>query len=131
MHRLTISRCKLIEKTHLAEWILTRCASTAQSAAAADNKSSTSADPIIIPKKINRSPTDLLQALSETVGIDSTMPQYKYHDDPFLLPQSYNQRIRYAMSEESGRKATRWIVNEHADCFNVSSRKKGFIGHFS
>lgn len=120
MQRLTNSRLRLFEKRHLAFRIFSTRNVASLNAEATDETSSASAAPIVMPKKINRSPTDLLRALSETVGIDPTMPHYKYHDDPFLIPESFNQRTRYAMSEESGRKAARWIVNEHGDLFNVS-----------
>lgn len=36
---------------------------------------------IVIPKRIPRGPTDILQALASTVKRDPTAPHYKYHDD--------------------------------------------------
>ncbi|KAH8284547.1 hypothetical protein KR018_004103 [Drosophila ironensis] len=73
--------------------------------------------PIQIPNRIERSPTDLLQALAGTVGRDSTAPHYKYHDDPFLIPMSNASKRTYAMSKESGRKAANWIKEQHRDLF--------------
>ncbi|KAH8320055.1 hypothetical protein KR074_012430 [Drosophila pseudoananassae] len=84
---------------------------TASSAAPAEDS------PIQIPNRIQRSPTDLLQALGGTVGRDSTAPHYKYHDDPFLIPMSNAAKRTYAMSKESGRKAAQWIKEEHRDLF--------------
>lgn len=75
---------------------------------------------IVIPKKINRGPTDLLYTLSKTVGRDPTAVHYKYHDDPFLIPTSLYNRDQYALSLESGRQAAKWIQREHAILFNVS-----------
>ncbi|XP_016943438.3 small ribosomal subunit protein mS39 [Drosophila suzukii] len=73
--------------------------------------------PIEIPNRIERSPTDLLQALAATVGRDHTAPHYKYHDDPFLIPMSNAAKRTYALSKESGRKAAKWIKEEHRELF--------------
>eukprot|EP00106_Octopus_bimaculoides_P002443 XP_014769885.1 PREDICTED: protein PTCD3 homolog, mitochondrial-like [Octopus bimaculoides] len=43
---------------------------------------------IVIPKRIKRGPTDILEALSQTVGKDYTAPAYRYIDDPYLIPTS-------------------------------------------
>lgn len=83
---------------------------------------STAGEPqrIVIPKKINRGPTDLLYTLSKTVGRDPTAAHYKYHDDPYLIPTSLYNREQYALSQESGKQAAQWIRAEHAKLFNVS-----------
>lgn len=122
MQRLASCRIgsRFIEKQHLTQWISVRCVSAAASEAAVPSDSTASIEKIVIPKKINRSSVDLLRALSETVGRDPTMPHYKFHDDPYLIPQSINQRHLYALTQESGRKAAKWIVQEHAELFNVS-----------
>lgn len=75
---------------------------------------------IVIPKKINRGPTDLLYTLSKTVGRDPTAVHFKYHDDPYLIPTSLYTREQYALSQESGKQAAQWIRREHAELFNVS-----------
>ncbi|XP_064543399.1 small ribosomal subunit protein mS39 [Drosophila montana] len=75
------------------------------------------AEHIEIPKRIERSPTDLLQALASTVGRDSTAPHYKYHDDPFLIPTSNVAKRTYTLSKEAGRKAANWIKEEHRELF--------------
>lgn len=75
---------------------------------------------IIVPKRINRSPTDILNALSATVGRDPTAAHYKYHDDPFLIPASNIGKRSFAMAQESGRKAARWIRQTDRQWFNVS-----------
>lgn len=76
---------------------------------------------IVIPKKINRGPTDLLYTLSKTVGRDPTASHYKYHDDPYLMPTSLFHRDQYALSYESGKQTAQWIKKEHAILFNVST----------
>lgn len=75
---------------------------------------------IIIPKRIHRGPTDILNALSSTVGQDSTAPHYKFHDDPFLIPMSNLGKRTFAMAQESGRKAAKWIRQENSKLFQVS-----------
>ncbi|XP_075223114.1 small ribosomal subunit protein mS39 [Lycorma delicatula] len=72
---------------------------------------------IAIPKRIQRSPTDILRALSSTVNRDPTAPHYKYHDDPFLIPASNYAKRSFALAQESGKKAAKWILQEHADLF--------------
>lgn len=73
-----------------------------------------------LPKKIHRSPTDLLYALSATVGTDSTAAHYKFHDDPYLIPMSNIGKRTFAMAQEAGRKAAKWIRQEHKQQFQVS-----------
>lgn len=75
---------------------------------------------IVIPKKVNRGPADLLYTLSKTVGRDPTAVHYKYHDDPFLIPSSLYNRDQYALSQEAGKQAAKWIQREHSVLFNVS-----------
>ncbi|XP_022230990.2 protein PTCD3 homolog, mitochondrial [Drosophila obscura] len=72
---------------------------------------------IEVPNRIERSPTDILKALASTVGRDHTAPHYKYHDDPFLIPMSNVAKRTYAMSKEAGRKAAKWIKEEHHELF--------------
>ena len=40
---------------------------------------------IVIPPRVERGPTDILEALAGTVGKDYTAPHYRYHDDPWLI----------------------------------------------
>lgn len=83
-------------------------------------KSPENSEDIQIPTYIKRSPTDILKALSGTVGFDPTAPHYKYHDDPFLIPTSNSTKRVYALAQESGRKSAKWIRQEHAELFQVS-----------
>lgn len=75
-----------------------------------------------LPRKIQRSPTDLLYALSATVGTDSTAAHYKFHDDPYLIPMSNIGKRTFAMAQEAGRKAAKWIRQEHKKQFQVSRK---------
>ena len=74
---------------------------------------------IEIPNRIHRSPTDILKALSQTVGYDPTAAHYKYHDDPFLIPMSNIGKRTFAMAQESGRKSAKWIRQENSKLFQV------------
>lgn len=76
-------------------------------------------EPIVIPKRIARQPTDVLYALSATVGNDPTAAHYKYHDDPYLIPMSNVSKRTFAMAQEAGRKAAKWIRQEHPTLFQV------------
>ncbi|KAJ8681671.1 hypothetical protein QAD02_017463 [Eretmocerus hayati] len=78
----------------------------------------TSANPaseIKIPLRKERGPTDILRALETTVSRDYTAPDYKYMDDPFLIPTSNHRKRGYSLSKEAGKKAAMWILQEHAD----------------
>lgn len=88
----------------------------------AASTSTAAGDKIEIPRKIQRSPTDILYALSATVGTDSTAAHYKFHDDPYLIPMSNISKRSFAMAQEAGRKAAKWIRQEHKELFQVISR---------
>ncbi|XP_052866653.1 protein PTCD3 homolog, mitochondrial [Anopheles cruzii] len=72
---------------------------------------------IVIPQRIERGPTDILMALSGTVGFDPTAAHYKYHDDPYLIPLSNANKKTFALAQEAGRKAAHWIRQENAKLF--------------
>ncbi|XP_012061081.1 PREDICTED: protein PTCD3 homolog, mitochondrial [Atta cephalotes] len=78
---------------------------------------STSSSDIQIPNRIERGPTDILKALESTISRDYTAPHYKFHDDPFLIPQSNLHNRMYALAKESGRKTAMWVREEHRDLF--------------
>ena len=72
---------------------------------------------IEIPARVERGPTDILEALAGTVGKDFTAPHYRYHDDPWLIPYKLDNKRAYTLSKESGRKAAKFIMNQHPDLF--------------
>lgn len=78
----------------------------------------TAEEKIEIPKRIHRGPTDILRALESTVGRDPTAAHYKYHDDPFLIPMSNIGKRTFAISQEAGKKAARWVRQQHPELFN-------------
>lgn len=59
-----------------------------------------------------------MQALASTIKRDPTAAHYKYHDDPYLIPYSNFTKRSYALSQESGRKAARWVRQQHKKLFN-------------
>lgn len=77
----------------------------------------TSSSDIHIPNRIERGPTDILKALESTISRDYMAPHYKFHDDPYLTPQSILLKRTYALAKESGKKAAMWIREEHRDLF--------------
>lgn len=109
MHNLRRSLSYLSVVRRQATWSSTRLAS-----------STSGNEEIEIPNRIHRSPTDILKALSQTVGNDPTAAHYKYHDDPFLIPMSNIGKRTFAMSQESGRKSAKWIRQENSELFQVS-----------
>lgn len=77
---------------------------------------------IVIPKRIPRGPTDILQALEATVGRDPTAPHYKYHDDPYLIPMSNIGKRTFAMAQEAGKhedKFLKWTITKIETSFII------------
>jgi len=72
---------------------------------------------IIVPSRIKREPTDILEAIASTVGKDYTAPHYKYQDDPYFIPASNIAKRSHALSKESGRKTARYILENHPSFF--------------
>lgn len=70
-----------------------------------------------IPARIQRGPTDILEALEQTIPKDFNNISYLYHDDPYLIPLKKLEYRTFALSYEAGRKAAKWIHNEHRDLF--------------
>lgn len=92
-----------------------QCLLQGSSSAAASETS----EKIVVPRRIERGPTDVLNALSSTVGFDPTAAHFKYHDDPYLIPTSNVGKKTFAMAQESGRKAALWIRQQNAKLFQV------------
>lgn len=51
--------------------------------------------PFKIPEPIERLPTELLEALSKTVGVDVTAPHFGFIDDPATIPTSIAKKKHY------------------------------------
>ena len=63
-------------------------------------------------------PTDILSAIAGTVGKDLTAPNYRYHDDPWLIPYKIGSKRDYSLAKESGRKSAHFIMSQHPDLFD-------------
>lgn len=72
---------------------------------------------INIPSRIPRGPTDILKALEKTVSYDPTGPSYRYFDDPHLVPYQERQARMFTLAKNAGRKAARWVRDEHPELF--------------
>ncbi|XP_059613336.1 small ribosomal subunit protein mS39 [Phlebotomus argentipes] len=75
---------------------------------------------IDIPQRIKRKPDDVLKALAALQTTDITSVHYQYHDDRYMIPYSNQRRKVYALSEESGRSAAKWLHKKYADLFKYS-----------
>uniref|UniRef100_A0A0N4ZFZ1 Small ribosomal subunit protein mS39 n=1 Tax=Parastrongyloides trichosuri TaxID=131310 RepID=A0A0N4ZFZ1_PARTI len=72
---------------------------------------------ISIPYAIKRTPTELLEALNTTVGVDKTAPHFSFIDDPLTIPTSdYAKRV-YFQSKELGKRAARQLATEWPTLF--------------
>ena len=74
-------------------------------------------DPIVIPTYIERSPSTILRVLASCVGRDNTAPDYKYHDDPFLIPYASSSKKAYTLAKDGGRRAARFVLDRHPELF--------------
>ncbi|KAF1768547.1 hypothetical protein GCK72_000359 [Caenorhabditis remanei] len=79
--------------------------------------SSGEAAKLTIQPAIERSPTDLLNALSETVGPDTTAPHFAYIDDPITIPSTQSAKKTYFMAKEFGKRAARELATEWPTLF--------------
>jgi len=109
---------------------LIRNASNSWRISALSLQRSFSTEEIVIPRRIQRKSTDILKALSSTVKNDSTAAAYRFHDDPFLIPFSTNAKRSFALSQEAGRKAARFIKDDYSELFQHRNAEP-FIEAFS
>ncbi|CAB3407455.1 unnamed protein product [Caenorhabditis bovis] len=72
---------------------------------------------VTIQPAIQRKPTDLLKALSETVGVDTTAPHFAFIDDPITIPSTQNAKKTYFMAKELGKRAARQLAEEWPTLF--------------
>lgn len=88
--------------------VFQRCASTAT------NSRPTT---FTYPKRIERSPTAILESLNSCVQTDGNNPAYIFMDDPFLIPTSAHEKRQLTLSKASGKKAARWIMDRYSYAF--------------
>ncbi|KAK0426275.1 hypothetical protein QR680_009618 [Steinernema hermaphroditum] len=78
---------------------------------------SASAIPISVPLAIKRKPTDLLEAISKTVGVDKTAPHFSFIDDPTTIPTTAQAKRTYFLAKELGRRSARQLAKEWPTLF--------------
>eukprot|EP00095_Tigriopus_kingsejongensis_P007685 maker-scaffold1144_size59710-snap-gene-0.12 protein:Tk07685 transcript:maker-scaffold1144_size59710-snap-gene-0.12-mRNA-1 annotation:"GF11198" len=67
---------------------------------------------------IERTPTTVLNCLAGNVGHDFTAPDYRYHDDPYLIPYHSTRKRQYMMAKQGGKSAARYVLDRHPELFN-------------
>uniref|UniRef100_A0AAX7VU32 Small ribosomal subunit protein mS39 n=1 Tax=Astatotilapia calliptera TaxID=8154 RepID=A0AAX7VU32_ASTCA len=83
--------------------------------AAEANKEST--ESVVIPRKKTWSREAVLEALASTVSRDPTAYPYQFQDDPYLSPRTSTEFKLFSLSQESGRSAAKYIVNNNPKLF--------------
>uniref|UniRef100_A0A668UU78 Small ribosomal subunit protein mS39 n=1 Tax=Oreochromis aureus TaxID=47969 RepID=A0A668UU78_OREAU len=83
--------------------------------AAEANKEST--ESVIIPRKKTWSKEAVLEALASTVSRDPTAYPYQFQDDPYLSPRTSTEFKLFSLSQESGRSAAKFIINNNPKLF--------------
>ncbi|XP_054453669.1 pentatricopeptide repeat domain-containing protein 3, mitochondrial [Anoplopoma fimbria] len=76
-----------------------------------------STDTIVIPRKKTWSKEAVLEALASTVSRDPTAHPYLFQDDPYLSPRTNPEFKLYSLSQESGRSAAKYFVNNNPKFF--------------
>ncbi|CAD5122417.1 DgyrCDS10845 [Dimorphilus gyrociliatus] len=72
---------------------------------------------ISIPKKKKRDELSLLKALASTVKKDYHGPEYKYIDDPYLIPHGSQDKKAFSLATASGKKAARYVLEINSKNF--------------
>ncbi|XP_035828848.1 pentatricopeptide repeat domain-containing protein 3, mitochondrial isoform X2 [Aplysia californica] len=72
---------------------------------------------IVIPRKIERSSTAILEALASTVRADANQPMYMDIDDPHLLSTADRLKKNHMAAKDSGRKAAQTMLALYPDYF--------------
>ncbi|KAM4586071.1 small ribosomal subunit protein mS39 [Fundulus diaphanus] len=76
-----------------------------------------SKEPIVIPRKKSWSSEAVLEALASTVHRDPTAYPYQFQDDSYLSPRTSAEFKIYSLSQESGRAAAKYFVNNNPKFF--------------
>uniref|UniRef100_A0A0K0F9F3 Small ribosomal subunit protein mS39 n=1 Tax=Strongyloides venezuelensis TaxID=75913 RepID=A0A0K0F9F3_STRVS len=82
------------------------------------NRHCTSTIPkISVPYAIKRTPTELLEALNSTVGVDKTASHFAFIDDPITIPSTKFRKQTYFQAKELGKRAARHLASEWPTLF--------------
>ncbi len=63
--------------------------------------------PLVILNYVERGPSEVLRAITRGIGRDDTAPEYKFHDDPYLIPYNSLRKREYIMAKDGGNRAAR------------------------
>uniref|UniRef100_A0A3Q3F8K6 Small ribosomal subunit protein mS39 n=2 Tax=Kryptolebias marmoratus TaxID=37003 RepID=A0A3Q3F8K6_KRYMA len=77
-----------------------------------------SAESVVIPRKKTWSKEAVLEALASTVSRDPTAYPYQFQDDSFLSPRTATEFKQFSLSQESGRSAAKYLVNNNPTFFS-------------
>ncbi|XP_019725338.1 small ribosomal subunit protein mS39 isoform X1 [Hippocampus comes] len=92
-------------------------ASSALRQQAVETNKGDSSETITVPRKKVWSKESVLEALAVTVRRDHTAYPYQFQDDPYLSPRNAAEFKLYSLSQESGRSAAKYFVNNHPKFF--------------
>ncbi|XP_075336965.1 small ribosomal subunit protein mS39 [Odontesthes bonariensis] len=76
-----------------------------------------STESIVIPRKKTWSKEAVLEALALTVSRDPTAHPYQFQDDSYLSPRTSAEFRLFTLSQESGRSAAKYFVNNNPKFF--------------
>ncbi|KAM4732743.1 small ribosomal subunit protein mS39 [Anableps anableps] len=76
-----------------------------------------SKEPIVIPRKKSWNNEAVLEALASTVHRDPTAYPYQFQDDSYLSPRTSAEFKMFSLSQESGRAAAKYFVNNNPKFF--------------
>ncbi|CAG5993010.1 small ribosomal subunit protein mS39 [Menidia menidia] len=76
-----------------------------------------STESILIPRKKTWSKNTVLEALASTVSRDPTAYPYQFQDDPYLSPRTSAEFKLFSLSQESGRSAAKYFINNNPKFF--------------
>ncbi|KRZ17179.1 Protein PTCD3 -like protein, mitochondrial [Trichinella zimbabwensis] len=95
-------------------FIIRRCSIFVQES---ETAAVSSENALVIPDRIPRSHTDLLESLASTVKDDPTAGHYAFMDDPYLIPSSTAAKRSYLLGKYSGKNAARYFAREFPTLF--------------
>ncbi|XP_061757497.1 small ribosomal subunit protein mS39 [Nerophis ophidion] len=76
-----------------------------------------STEQIVIPRKKVWSKEAVLETLASTVRRDPTAYPYQFQDDPYLSPNNSAEFNLYSLSQESGKSAAKYFINNYPKFF--------------
>ncbi|XP_069571831.1 small ribosomal subunit protein mS39 [Brachyistius frenatus] len=76
-----------------------------------------SPESVVVPRKKTWSSEAVLEALASTVSRDPTAFPHQFQDDPFLSPRTFTEFKLFSLSQESGRSAAKYFVNNNPKFF--------------